>query len=386
MRLFSLCPFSFPQPTLIVSSHIAEGDHIKVTASPYPFPTVCADKQSTDWFHSIARTLKWNERQRQKSFVILVRLFCLRPSLHSYVLTRLIPGLQEEGRKKPSSPAAKETELQPEQRSSATASKGEGSNPSSGSGRHATFANPPQNGVSHAPSLADETLSDEEEDEVDDDDEADEDGEEEEYDIDDISEANTTNASPAITPSDPTATIPPLPPPTSVTASMFPQSYQPSTSSPSTTSSTRGYTSSVNTSHPPQPLSSSSSSRPPAPPPATFPSSASPTSYAHSHSEHTPHFALSSASSSTVSLDIHEDPHERFVHTPPTRTRRRSSAAADVVAGGGGGGGGASSATTKKQAEEDGSKSGERAFAVVGQDSGSSESGEDGESDVTDGE
>lgn len=52
----------------------AEGDHIKVTASPYPFPTVCADKQSTDWFGSIQRTLKWNERQRQKSFVILVRL------------------------------------------------------------------------------------------------------------------------------------------------------------------------------------------------------------------------------------------------------------------------------------------------------------------------
>jgi NAD+ kinase len=49
----------------------AEGDHIKVTASQYPFPTVSADKQSTDWFHSIARTLKWNERQRQKSFVVV---------------------------------------------------------------------------------------------------------------------------------------------------------------------------------------------------------------------------------------------------------------------------------------------------------------------------
>lgn len=48
-----------------------EGDHIKVTASTYPFPTVCADKQSTDWFQAITRTLKWNERQRQKSFVML---------------------------------------------------------------------------------------------------------------------------------------------------------------------------------------------------------------------------------------------------------------------------------------------------------------------------
>ncbi len=48
-----------------------EGDHIKVTASKYPFPTVCADKQSTDWFHAISRTLKWNERERQKSFVMV---------------------------------------------------------------------------------------------------------------------------------------------------------------------------------------------------------------------------------------------------------------------------------------------------------------------------
>ena len=49
----------------------SEGDHIKVTASRYPFPTVCADKQSTDWFHAISRTLKWNERERQKSFVVV---------------------------------------------------------------------------------------------------------------------------------------------------------------------------------------------------------------------------------------------------------------------------------------------------------------------------
>jgi NAD+ kinase len=49
----------------------SEGDHIKVTASKYPFPTVCADKQSTDWFHAISRTLKWNERERQKSFVVV---------------------------------------------------------------------------------------------------------------------------------------------------------------------------------------------------------------------------------------------------------------------------------------------------------------------------
>ncbi|KAL0580325.1 hypothetical protein V5O48_001662 [Marasmius crinis-equi] len=50
---------------------LRQGDHIKVTASKYPFPTVCADKQSTDWFHAISRTLKWNERERQKSFVVV---------------------------------------------------------------------------------------------------------------------------------------------------------------------------------------------------------------------------------------------------------------------------------------------------------------------------
>ena len=50
---------------------LSEGDHIKITASKYPFPTVCADKQSTDWFHAISRTLKWNERERQKSFVVV---------------------------------------------------------------------------------------------------------------------------------------------------------------------------------------------------------------------------------------------------------------------------------------------------------------------------
>ncbi|MCO5604673.1 hypothetical protein L7F22_058843 [Adiantum nelumboides] len=50
---------------------LKQGDHIKVTASRYPFPTVCNENQSKDWFESISRTLKWNERQRQKSFVVV---------------------------------------------------------------------------------------------------------------------------------------------------------------------------------------------------------------------------------------------------------------------------------------------------------------------------
>jgi NAD+ kinase len=50
---------------------LTEGDHITVTASKYPFPTVCAKKQSTDWFSAISRTLNWNQRERQKSFVMV---------------------------------------------------------------------------------------------------------------------------------------------------------------------------------------------------------------------------------------------------------------------------------------------------------------------------
>jgi NAD+ kinase len=32
---------------------------------------VCADKASTDWFGSVSRTLRWNEREKQKSFVVV---------------------------------------------------------------------------------------------------------------------------------------------------------------------------------------------------------------------------------------------------------------------------------------------------------------------------
>ncbi|KAL1665928.1 hypothetical protein GGF50DRAFT_99926 [Schizophyllum commune] len=63
---------------------LKQGDHIKVTASKYPFPTVCADKQFTDWFQAISRTLKWNERERQKSFVVVEE----EPSTHHKVRRR----------------------------------------------------------------------------------------------------------------------------------------------------------------------------------------------------------------------------------------------------------------------------------------------------------
>lgn len=48
-----------------------EGDHIKVTASVFPFPTICSSTQSSDWFHSLSRCLRWNERERQKGFRVV---------------------------------------------------------------------------------------------------------------------------------------------------------------------------------------------------------------------------------------------------------------------------------------------------------------------------
>ncbi|GAA5950310.1 hypothetical protein JCM21900_001111 [Sporobolomyces salmonicolor] len=141
---------------------LRQGDHIKVTASPYPFPTVCADKQSTDWFHAISRTLKWNERQRQKSFVIL-----------------------EEGRKKPKNTSSPATE-----RPAAFAV------PSSPSAlkKNAKFEDhsnaPAEDDDEGTTSAGDEGENGSEE--------------EEEFDIDDLSETTTTNASsPSVAPSDP---------------------------------------------------------------------------------------------------------------------------------------------------------------------------------------
>ncbi|CAG8496202.1 8912_t:CDS:2 [Acaulospora morrowiae] len=40
---------------------LRQGDHIKVTPSKFPYPTVCHESQSRDWFNSISRCLRWNE-------------------------------------------------------------------------------------------------------------------------------------------------------------------------------------------------------------------------------------------------------------------------------------------------------------------------------------
>jgi len=55
----------------ILCFHVVGGDHIKVKASVYPFPTICSSTQSSDWFHSLSRCLRWNERGRQKGFRVV---------------------------------------------------------------------------------------------------------------------------------------------------------------------------------------------------------------------------------------------------------------------------------------------------------------------------
>lgn len=48
-----------------------EGDHVKITMSPYPVKTFCSCDSSNDWFSSVQSCLQWNNRQRQKSFVVV---------------------------------------------------------------------------------------------------------------------------------------------------------------------------------------------------------------------------------------------------------------------------------------------------------------------------
>ncbi|XAO24475.1 hypothetical protein I312_103276 [Cryptococcus bacillisporus CA1280] len=51
---------------------LKQGDHIKVTASKYPFPIILyADKSFPDWASSLSRKLRWNERERQKPYVLV---------------------------------------------------------------------------------------------------------------------------------------------------------------------------------------------------------------------------------------------------------------------------------------------------------------------------
>ncbi|OUM62109.1 hypothetical protein PIROE2DRAFT_44620 [Piromyces sp. E2] len=47
---------------------LKQGDFITVTSSRYPMPTICLNGQSNDWYNSLRRCLKWNDRVRQKAF------------------------------------------------------------------------------------------------------------------------------------------------------------------------------------------------------------------------------------------------------------------------------------------------------------------------------
>ncbi|CAO3638678.1 unnamed protein product [Cunninghamella echinulata] len=62
---------------------IKQGDHVKVTASKYPFPTVCKEDQASDWFNSLQKCLHWNKRERQKSFAVVESNSRRRPSSQS---------------------------------------------------------------------------------------------------------------------------------------------------------------------------------------------------------------------------------------------------------------------------------------------------------------
>ncbi|WWD19663.1 hypothetical protein CI109_104125 [Kwoniella shandongensis] len=138
---------------------LKQGDHIKVTASKYPFPTVCADKASTDWFASISRTLRWNEREKQKSFVVV-----------------------EEESEPPNKSTGKKTLTKKSSGGDAKIAKGV-----------------------------------KEEDETEEDDEEDEDEEDEQFDIDDKSGGESEPASPPIEPA-----APPKPPPLQKRHSLIP--------------------------------------------------------------------------------------------------------------------------------------------------------------------
>jgi NAD+ kinase len=46
---------------------LKQGDHVTITASQYPFPTVV--RTDNEWFDSVSRTLRWNTRAAtQKAF------------------------------------------------------------------------------------------------------------------------------------------------------------------------------------------------------------------------------------------------------------------------------------------------------------------------------
>ncbi|KAG1758528.1 ATP-NAD kinase-like domain-containing protein [Suillus occidentalis] len=54
MELHICIPYNSRSTAWLSFDGRGQGDHIKITASNHPFPIVCADQQSTDWFHAIS--------------------------------------------------------------------------------------------------------------------------------------------------------------------------------------------------------------------------------------------------------------------------------------------------------------------------------------------
>ena len=69
--LTTQCISVFPFPTAPVHAfdgkgrvELKQGDYVTIQASQFPFPTVLS--RQTEWFDSIARTLRWNSRGAQQ--------------------------------------------------------------------------------------------------------------------------------------------------------------------------------------------------------------------------------------------------------------------------------------------------------------------------------
>ena len=68
-----ICPHSLSFRPVILPDYAQlvlkiAGDAIHVKMSPHPVPTINYEDQTTDWFNSIERCFKWNDRLEQKEF------------------------------------------------------------------------------------------------------------------------------------------------------------------------------------------------------------------------------------------------------------------------------------------------------------------------------
>eukprot|EP00835_Amoeboradix_gromovi_P003919 NODE_278_length_11936_cov_0.473644.p8 type:complete len:109 gc:universal NODE_278_length_11936_cov_0.473644:5798-5472(-) len=45
---------------------LQQGDYVSIKCSPFSLPTISSENTTGDWFHSLQRCLKWNERVVQR--------------------------------------------------------------------------------------------------------------------------------------------------------------------------------------------------------------------------------------------------------------------------------------------------------------------------------